>query len=175
LIVAGEFLIFGKSMYMPAVSKSSSKKKTASDKKKSVSKADPKIKYSDKSAGQAQLVPIFEEITKLLSSYNKGTMKLFGGTEGKTMLISKKPVEIVGKKKKELWFASALVQKGYVGFYYMPVYSDNTIKKMIRPELLKCLKGKACFHIKKFDKEIFSQIKEALKIGYDSWHKRGWI
>jgi hypothetical protein len=161
---------------MPAVSKSSSQKKITASKKKPVSKKDdPRIKYSDKSAGQEPLVPIFEEITKLLSPYNKGTMKLFGGTDGKVMLISKKPVEILGKKREELWFASALVQKGYVGFYYMPVHSDNAIKKMISPELLKCLKGKACFHIKKFDKEIFSQIKEALKIGYDTWRSRGWI
>jgi len=68
-----------------------------------------------------------------------------------------------------------LVQKGYVGFYYMPVYTEPSIKKLIKPELLKCLKGKSCFYIKKFDKEIFSQIKEALAIGYKEWHQQGLI
>jgi hypothetical protein len=134
-----------------------------------------KIKYSDKSPGQPQLIPIFEEIKKMLTPYEKGTMKLFGGSDGKVALVSKKPVEILGRKRDELWFASALVQKGYVGFYYMPVYADPSIKKLIKPELLKCLKGKACFYIKKPDKEIFSQIKEALAIGHKEWHQRGWI
>ena len=158
---------------MPVTSKKSTAK-TASKKPRSNEK-EIKIKYSDKSPGQPELVPIFNEIKKILAPYEKGTMKLFGGSEGKIVLISKKPVEILGRKRDELWFASALVQKGYVGFYYMPVYSDNSVKKLIKPELLKCLKGKACFHIKKFDKEIFSQIKDALNDGYKIWNQRGWL
>ena len=162
---------------MPATSKAATKKSSPNNvsKRSTRSKDAIKIKYSDKSPGQPQLIPIFEEIKKMLAPYEKGTMKLFGGSDGKVALVSKKPVEIPGRKKDELWFASALVQKGYVGFYYMPVYVDPSIKKLIKPGLLKCLKGKACFYIKKQDKEIFSQVKEALAIGYKEWHQRGWI
>lgn len=158
---------------MPSTSKAAKKSSPKRSSKKSAERNE--VKYNDKSAGQPLLIPIFEEIKKMLISYEKGMMKIFGGDDGKVLLISKKPVEIAGRKKEELWFASALVQKGYVGFYYMPVYSDPGIKKMIGAELLKCLKGKACFHIKKFDEQIFSQIEEALKIGYDRWHKFNWI
>jgi len=157
---------------------SAKKTKVTSSKKKaaaSASKNELGIKYSDKSLGQPQLVPIFDEIKKLLAPYQKGTMQLLGGSEGKVLLISKKPVEILGRKRDELWFASALIQKGYVGFYYMPVYGDAGVKELLKPELLKCLKGKACFHIKRYDQEIFSQIKQALSSGYNIWHKRGWI
>jgi len=153
-------------------------KKTAAktpSKKPRSAKKQLKLAYSDKSPGQPQLVPIFNEIKKLLTPYKKGTMELLGGSEGKVVLISKKPVEILGRKRDELWFASALVQKGYVGFYYMPVYGNDEIRKKIHPELLKCLKGKACFHIKKFDKEIFLQIQDALKVGYDCWRKLEWL
>lgn len=162
---------------MPASSKPATKKTspTTISKKTAVKKKAVKIAYSDKSPGQPQLVPIFNEIKKMLAPYEKGTMKLFGGTGGKVVLVSKKPVEIFGRKKEELWFASALVQKGYVGFYYMPVYGDEGLKKRIKPELLKSLKGKACFHIKKYDKEIFAQVKEALKMGHDCWRERGWL
>ena len=134
-----------------------------------------KIKYSDKSPGQPELVPIFEKIKQLLAQYDKGNMKFYGGSAGKAILISKKPVVILGRKRDELWFASALVQKGYVGFYFMPVYTNKEVEKLIRPELLKCLKGKACFHIKKFDTEIFSQIKDALKMGYNYWKNLSWV
>ena len=162
---------------MPATSKAAPKKSSPKTitKRSQQSNNQISIKYSDKSLGQPQLVPIFEEIKKMLAPYEKGTLKLFGGSGGKVGLVSKKPVEILGRKRDELWFAGALVQKGYVGFYFMPVYGEPSLKKLIKPELLKCLKGKACFYIKKFDKEIFSQIKEALAIGYTAWHKRGWI
>jgi hypothetical protein len=161
---------------MPTTVKPAPKKSSgALSKKSNRSKDGIKINYSDKSSGQPQLVPIFEEIRKMLRYYEKGTLKLFGGSEGKVGLVSKKAVGIPGRKKDEVWFAGALVQKGYVGFYYMPVYADPSMKKFIKPGLLKCLKGKSCFYIKKFDKEIFSQVKEALEIGYKEWHKRGWI
>jgi len=162
---------------MPATSKSAEKKSSskAITKNSSESNGEIRIKYSDKSLGQPQLLPIFDEVKKMLAAYEKGTLKLLGGSEGKVGLVSKKPVEILGRTRDELWFASALVQKGYVGFYYMPVYMDPSIKKLIKPELLKCLKGKACFHIRQFDKGIFQQVNEALEIGYKKWHQRGWI
>lgn len=142
---------------------------------KTSSRSETGIKYNDKSGEQPDLIPIFDEIKKLFVPYEKGAMKLLGGSRGQVVLINKKPVEILGRKKDELWFASALIQKGYVGFYYMPVYADPVAKKSIKPELLRCLKGKACFHVKKYDREIFSQIKHALRVGYDLWHKRGWL
>lgn len=162
---------------MPSASKTSSKKNRAKTvfKKSTAEKEGVKIKYADKSGGQPQLIPIFDEIKNMLAPYEKGTMKLLAESKGNVVLVSKKPVEILGRKRDELWFASALIQKGYVGFYYMPVYMDSEIRKLIKPGLLKCLKGRACFHIKKFDKEIFSQINDALKIGYDCWHMRGWL
>jgi hypothetical protein len=142
---------------------------------KAVSKNETGIKYTDKSPGQPGLLPIFEEIKNLLLPYKKGTMQIKGGTGGQITLISKKAVEIEGRKRDEIWFAGALIQKGYVGFYFVPVYSKADIKEVFKPELLKCLKGKSCFHIKKSDKEIFAQIKEALKIGYIKYKERGWV
>jgi len=170
-------LFLVKASIMPTTSKAAPKKSSSkkTSKKSVKSKDEIPIKYSDKSLGQPQLVPIFEEIKRILAPYEKGTLKLLGGSGGKVALVSKKPVEILGRKKDEVWFASALVQKGYVGFYYMPVYGDPSIRTLLKPELLKCLKGKACFYIKKFDKEIFSQVKEALAIGHREWRQRGWI
>jgi len=144
--------------------------------KKPSLKREIKIKYEDKSAGQPELVLLFEEIKKLLLPYAKGSIKLHGGDKGKILLVSEKKVEVAGRKKVEVWFASALAQKGYVGFYYMPVYMQpEKIKKMMQPELLKCLKGKNCFHIKKADEVILAQIKDALKFGYEYYKENGWV
>ena len=80
----------------------------------------------------------------------------------------------MGKKYPELCFASLLVQKGYVGFYFFPMYLNTALKQKISPALLRCLKGKTCFHIKKNDPGLFKQIQDALDAGLDFFSSRGW-
>jgi len=155
--------------------KSAPVKKAATKVKPEKAKKEPTIKYSDKSAGQPEMVVIFETIKKMMLPYEKGNLKMIGGNGGMLCLVSQKPVVIDGRKKDEVWFAGILVQKGYVGFYYMPVYASPEMKKVFKPELLKCLKGKSCFHIKKQDPVIMGQIKESLKIGYAMYREKGWI
>lgn len=57
----------------------------------------------------------------------------------------------------------------------MPIYTDTSFEKVFKPELLKLLKGKSCFHIKSLDKQLELQIEDALKKGYNLYKKRGWI
>jgi hypothetical protein len=151
--------------------------------KKAVKAAKPKkeertisIKYADKSAGQPELVVIFDAIKKMATPYHgKGEIIMHADTGGQFNLVSHKPVTIGGRERKELWFISALVQKGYVGFYYMPINSGTEIRKQFSPEFMKCLKGKGCFHIKKNDPSIMKEIQKAFKIGYEEYKKLGWI
>lgn len=102
-------------------------------------------KYSDKSKNQPELIPIFDELHKMLSAYEKGTIKKRGGKAGQVALISEKEVIIEGRKRTEIHFAAALIQKGYVGFYFMPVYAQEEIKKVFKPELFKMFKRKSLF------------------------------
>ena len=168
----------------PLAAKSVVKKVTEVVPKKAVKKANKGvvkkdgsiIKYADKSKGQPKALGfIFDAIKNLLLPYEKDDMKLHAATKGQATLINHKPVEIDGRKKTEMWFASALIQKGYVGFYYMPVYMNEKVRKQLKPELLKCLKGKACFHITKEDPVIYAQIKDALKFGFADYRQNGWL
>lgn len=155
--------------------------KKTSPKKTTVNKTTPaeekriSIKYSDKSTGQPELVPIFNRIAKLMEPFAKGSVKKSGGKDGKAGLASFKQVEIAGRKLDELYLAGALVQKGYVGFYFFPIYVAPELKTALKPELLKTLKGKTCFHIKKDDPQIYEQISDALKKGYQLYKSKGWI
>ncbi len=90
-------------------------------------------------------------------------------------LWSFKDLVIEGRRRKEVAFAALIIQKSYVGFYFMPVYSDAEMKVFFKPELLSCLKGKSCFHIKKLDAELLSQIDAALQAGYVLYQHKGWI
>lgn len=134
------------------------------------------IKYADKSAGQPELIPVFEAIKKMILHYdNKRALKQLAPTYGQINLISHKPVEIGGKMRDELWFVSALIQKGYVGFYSNPFYLKDERKKEFSPEFAKCLKGKGCFHIKDMNPVIMKDIEKAIKVGYDEYVKKGWL
>ncbi|HWS23438.1 MAG TPA: hypothetical protein VN226_03300 [Anaerolineales bacterium] len=90
-------------------------------------------------------------------------------------LWSIKDLVIEGRKRKEVYFASVIIQKSYVGFYFMPVYTDEELIKVFKPELLKLKKGLSCFHIKKLDQTIEKQIADALKLGFELYVARGWV
>lgn len=149
--------------------------KAASKSTKGISGKDRPIKYEDKSAGQPELIPIFDQLKKMCAAYAKGDLIARGDGPGQYHVWIGKEVEVAGRVRDDVGFVGLLVQKGYVGFYFMPIYTDTSLKKYLAPELLKCLKGKTCFHIKKNDPALMKQIKDALKLGYDDFKKKGWV
>ena len=57
----------------------------------------------------------------------------------------------------------------------MPVYAEADLKAVFAPELLKLLKGKSCFHIRKLTPELLDQVRSALQTGYEVYRARGWV
>ena len=123
---------------------------------------------------QADLIKIFNKLKTILKKY-EGELKPKFDLDSKYDLWSFKEVEILGRKRKEVYFAGLIIQSSYVGFYYMPIYVDTKMKNVFDPELLSMLKGKSCFHIKDLDEKIEGQIKKSLEIGYHLYKKRGWV
>jgi hypothetical protein len=150
------------------LSKETKSNKTVGGKKK-------EIKYSDKSVGQPEIVNIFNAIKALMLPFVKGAIVERGGQPGIYCLLSEKQIEAAGRKFDEIYFASIMIQRGYVGFYFMPVYAIEGVKHNLKPELIKFLKGKSCFNIKKNDPVILIQVKEALELGYLCYEKSGWV
>jgi hypothetical protein len=121
-----------------------------------------------------ELQYIFSELKDVLKKY-EGILSVKKNEEGYYDLWSIKDLVIDGRKRKEVFFAGLIIQKNYVGFYFIPIYTDTDLKEVFKPELLKLLKGKSCFHIKKLDDELKRQIEEALEIGYELYRENGWI
>ena len=117
---------------------------------------------------------IFDQIKILLKKYQP-PFNARSDFESRYELWSEKDIEIAGRKRKEVYFAGLIIQSNYVGFYFMPVYADTTLKDVFEPELLSTLKGKSCFHIKKLDKKLLLQIKRALAVGFKLYKKRDWV
>jgi len=120
-----------------------------------------------------ELKPMFDTLKLLLQKYQP---PLSPKVENETSydLWSFRPVEIDGRKRTEVFFAALIIQKSYVGFYFMPVYAEPEMKNLFAPELLKLLKGKSCFHVKSLTPELLTQIEAALKAGFALYRERGW-
>lgn len=123
---------------------------------------------------QDKLLNIFNALKPLLQAYQDPLKPTFD-LEGRYELWTYGNFEILGKKRSEFFFAGLIIQSSYVGLYFMPIYVEPALREVINPELLKCLKGKSCFHIKKTDEILLEQIKEALEKGYALYQQRGWV
>ncbi len=120
------------------------------------------------------LLPLFHEVKELLKPY----AQYFTPTidePGRYELWSEKNIALEGHAEHKAYFASAIVQKHFVGLYYMPVYTDPELKEVVGPDLLKLLKGKSCFQLKRLDDTLREQIRDALERGYQLYRERGWV
>ena len=117
---------------------------------------------------------IFSHLKELLEGYCPPLVAKVDES-GRYDLVSIKDVVIAGRKRKEVYFASVIIQKSYVGFYYMPIYSDPEIKKFFPAELLLLLKGKSCFHIKRLDERLLEQVRTTLQDGFVLYQEREWV
>ena len=121
-----------------------------------------------------ELQTIFQQLRPLLSRYSP-PLQPKRDEPGYYDLWSFKDLVIANRKRKEVFFAGLIIQKSYVGFYYMPVYTEPEIRQFFKPELLRLLKGKSCFHIRKVTPELLAQIDDALERGFKLYQERGWI
>jgi hypothetical protein len=120
------------------------------------------------------LQQIFEAIKPLLQRYRPPLVPKTD-TERYFDLWSYKDLEIEGRKRKEVFFAGLVIQKSYVGFYFMPVYAEPEVKAFFPPEVMKLLKGKSCFHIKSLTPQLLGQLDSVLRTGFDLYRRRGWV
>jgi len=119
----------------------------------------------------AEQLEIFGAIKELMKPYEK-YFSPHHNEEKYYDLWYDNPVTVNGREYKEFYFAGLIIQKNYVGFYFMPVYTTPDKAKIFKPELLQLLKGKSCFHIKKNDPQIMEQIKDALGNGIEVYKQR---
>jgi hypothetical protein len=120
------------------------------------------------------LLPIFGELKELLTPYAR-RLTVRKDEPGYFDLWSEKDIEIDGRRRKDVFFCGLIIQKSYVGFYFMPLYADQEQSVVFGPDLLTLLKGKSCFHIKRLTPEIREQVAGALAAGWRLYEERGWV
>jgi hypothetical protein len=120
------------------------------------------------------LKTIFDEIKPFMAAYQPPLVAA-SNYESRYELYTDKPFVFEGRKKTNISFAGLIIQSGYVGLYFMPIYTNIKLKEEISPELLKLLKGKACFHIKKTTPDLLKQIRKIIKLGFEKYQENGWL
>jgi hypothetical protein len=133
-----------------------------------------------KPATADHLTPIFDSLEKLFRRYSPPFKLTNGKIRAKRdlHLTVPKPVVVPGayaNKPVAIDMASLILQKGYVGFYFMPIYIQPTLKKKLSPALLSHLKGKTCFNIKKLYPDLLPAIESALNEGLACFQSRNWL
>jgi hypothetical protein len=132
------------------------------------------------SSKDASLEATYDSLHQLLSRYSPPLKTKSGTVRGKKdfHLVIPKAVVVPGAyegKPVEVGLAAIILQKGYVGFYFMPIYVEPGLKKKLSPSLTKLLKGKTCFYIKKLDDDLLKHIESALDEGVKCYKGRGWL
>ena len=120
-----------------------------------------------------ELRPMFDTLKLLLQKYQPPLVPKVEN-DSSYDLWSFRPLVIDGRKRSEIFFAGLMIQKSYVGFYFMPMYVQPEIKEIFAPELLNLLKGKSCFHVKSLTPELLTSIEAVLKAGFACYQARGW-
>jgi len=120
------------------------------------------------------LLPLFGQLKQLLEPYAEH-FTVRRDEPGYYDLWSERDLVIADRKRKEVYFAGIIIQKSYVGFYYMPIYTDTSAEEFFGPELLSLLKGKSCFYIKELTPVLQAQIERVLKEGFELYRSRGWV
>ncbi|MGV3766034.1 MAG: hypothetical protein ACO1NW_07905 [Chitinophagaceae bacterium] len=132
------------------------------------------VKHVDSPTSEDGLQLVFNSLKKLLQPHAKGNFSARQDEPGNYTVYYDKPVEMLNRHYPDVMFAAAIIKKNYVGFYFFPVYIAPELNSTLAPILLKCLKGKTCFHIKKNDPELMKAVSDALESGLQFYHTKGW-
>lgn len=109
---------------------------------------------------------IFERLKPLLQTY-EADLALKIDQPGKYYLLSKKPFN-----KKDLWFGGVEIKKNYVSFHLVPVYMFPEMIEGISAGLKQKMQGKACFSFKKTDKQIFDELGDLTRKGFEIFRQK---
>ena len=123
---------------------------------------------------EVELDQLFRDVKALLTPYAQH-FSVRMDRPHRYELWSEKAVVIAGRKRKEVFFASIIVQSNYLGFYFMPVYADKDLEKVFSPLLCALKRGKSCFHLKNSEHRLLEDLRTALKAGYGLYLARNWV
>jgi len=120
--------------------------------------------------GNREFQAVFESLRDILKKY-----------EPRLVVLHDKPgnyylnTPFCEKFKKEICFGAVGIKKNYVSYYFMPIYGCPEMVRGLSPELKARMQGKGCFNFKEVDRELFKELAQLTKAGFDRFKKAGFI
>jgi hypothetical protein len=121
-----------------------------------------------------RLLPLFAGVKRLMTPYAR-RLTARRDEPGYYDLWSEKDIVVSGRRRTAVFFCAVIIQKSYVGFYFMPLYADEDRSLVFGPDLLATLRGKSCFHLRHLTPALSEQIAAALAAGWQLYEDRGWV
>jgi hypothetical protein len=112
----------------------------------------------------------YDALVALLKPYEPGLVLGVMGSSGYVLNSTK-----LGANKHPYMFAAVRIGKGYVSYYFMPVYMNPRLEATISEELKARMQGKACFNFTQPDPELFEELAELTRAGYADFQKAGYL
>lgn len=109
---------------------------------------------------------VFAALKAILTPYAP-KMKVLEDQPGRYTLLA----GYSDKLKKDLWFASVVINKSYVSFHLMPIYMNAPLQAAVSPELKKRKQGKACFNFRSVEPKLVGELKTLTKMGAEHFRK----
>ena len=119
---------------------------------------------------------IFNKLKKNLEKFTPPMVVTIDSSNSSYEIIGNKPVPYGYNKKivPGMFFASLAQRKDSVTFHFFPLYMNEKLKE-IAPSLIKCLKGKTCFHFSKEEQINEKELTLLLEKGMIAWKKSGYM
>ena len=119
---------------------------------------------------------IFEKIKSVLQKQSP-PMVMSKNSANCFELIGNKPVAYGSKKQlvPGMYFSSVVARKNMISFYFFPMYYHLDDFKDLIPTMIKTLKGKTCFNIKKTEQINEKELSALLKKGVQAWKNNGYM
>jgi hypothetical protein len=114
---------------------------------------------------------IFTRLKSILSNYEKVLVVKTDSPENYYLDTN----YIIEHNKQNLFFGAVKIRKNYVSYHLMPIYACPDLLESISPELKKRMQGKSCFNFKKFDEELFKELSDLTKAGYEKYKSKNFI
>jgi hypothetical protein len=68
-----------------------------------------------------------------------------------------------------MYFAGVRLGKNYVSYYLMSIYAAPGFIRGMSPELKKRMQGKACFNFTSVDRELFRELEQLTRAGFEKF------
>lgn len=119
---------------------------------------------------------IFEAVKSVLQKQSP-PMVISKNTADCFELTGNKPVPYGSKKTMipGMYFSSVVARENMISFYFFPMYYHEDDFKNLIPTMIKTLKGKTCFNIKKPQHVNEKELSALLAKGVQAWKKNGYI